>query len=90
MSSTNTTIINELSDGGTDGTRMGATTTDLIGFLGVSTLVARQTATTAPSTTASASVSATQWCYSTSAQADAIVACLRAINTALTNYGMIA
>ena len=79
--------IKQLSDGGPDGTRLGQSSTDLVGFFG-GTVVVRQTAPTAPSATVSVTVNATIWAYSTSTQADAIVTCLRAINTNLTNLGL--
>lgn len=79
--------VKQHSDGGPDGQKFGQSSTDLIGFYGASP-VARQTATTAPSATAAVSVSATQWGFSTSTQADALVATVRALNTALTNLGL--
>lgn len=87
MGSSNTTVIKELSDKGTDGTRLGQTSSDLVGFFGA-TPVIRQTLTTAPSNTVSVSVSATQWAYSTSTQCDAIVACVRAMNSTLITLGL--
>ena len=79
--------VRELSDKGPDGTRLGQSSTDLVGFYGASPVV-RQTSTTAPSATISVSVSATIWAYSTSTQCDAIVAALRAIDTTLRNLGL--
>lgn len=77
-----------LGDGGPDGTQLGKRSTYLIAFYGA-TPVVQQTATTAPSNTA-ASDRGSQWGYTTSTQADALVLCVRAINTALTNIGIIA
>ena len=39
---TTTTVIKELSDKGSDGTRMGQGATDLLGFYGVTTLVSQR------------------------------------------------
>jgi hypothetical protein len=61
----------QLSDGNPDGTSFGQDASDLISFYGA-TPVARSTVTVAATSTASVSISATQWGYATSAQADAI------------------
>lgn len=72
--------VKELSDAGPDGTRLGQSSTDEIGFYGA-TPVVRPTTPTAPVSTAitavsvspSVSVTATQWAYASSAQANAII-----------------
>ena len=44
--------LKELSDGGADGTRLGQSSTDKIGFYGLATPIAKQTATLAAALTA--------------------------------------
>jgi len=77
----------QLSAATTAGTIVGQSASDLVGFFGTAGVV-QQTAGTAPVSTAAVSVTATQWAYATSAQANAITACLIAVNTALTNLGL--
>jgi UDP-N-acetyl-D-mannosaminuronic acid transferase (WecB/TagA/CpsF family) len=62
---------------------------DLVGFYGT-TPVAVQTATAAPASTAAVSITATQWGFSTSAQADAIVALVRGLRQDLIDIGILA
>jgi hypothetical protein len=66
---------------------------DLVGFYGT-TPIAVQTATTAPSTTAAVqySLNATVfvWGYSTSTQADAVVALVRQLRQDLIDIGILA
>ena len=71
-----------------DGTIFGLTATEKIAFFG-GTPVVQQTAATAVVTTAAVSTS-TNWGFSSSGQANAIVAAANAINTALTNLGLVA
>lgn len=75
----------QLSDGGTDGTTVGQSAADKVGFHGVAP-IAQAALTTAP--VATASTSTTPFGY-TQAQADAIVAWIRAADTALRNKGLI-
>jgi len=85
--------LKQLSDGGPDGTTIGQGATDKVAFFG-------QTPNIQPSgagqadiiSTASVSVSSTQWGYTTSTQATGIVTLLRAIRAALiptTGVGLI-
>lgn len=62
----------QLSDNNPSGTVLGQSSTDPIGFYGTTPTVRSSTSIVAPSTTASVTISATQWGYSTSTQADAI------------------
>jgi len=70
--------------------QFGGTNTATLGFFGA-TPVAQPAATnqSAVATTAAVSVSATQWGFSTSTQATAIVTNLYAIREALVNLGVI-
>lgn len=69
---------------------IGDAAADLLAFYGV-TPVAQQAATNqaAPVSTAAVSVTATQWGFSTSTQASAIVNCLIEVRTALVTLGLI-
>ena len=83
--------IKQLSDGGPDGTTLGTTSTDKVAFWGGTPAAQPSGAGQADIlSTASVSVSATQWGYTTSTQATAIVTLLRAIRTALVANGIIA
>ena len=88
--STNSNLasIKELSDQGGGGARMGLTSSDLIGFLGVSTLVSRQATYTAVGTTAATST--TPYGFATTTQANAVTTALTSIKTALDAYGLTA
>jgi len=76
-----------LGDQGTSGTVFGTSTASLIGFLGVTTPVSRQTTWTAVSTTAATST--TPYGFSTTTQANAITTALAACKTALDAYGLL-
>lgn len=69
---------------------IGATATDTVGFFGAA-LTARPAATNqaAPTTTAAAQISATQWGFSTSTQANAVITCVNAMQAALVSLGLI-
>jgi hypothetical protein len=83
--------VKQLSDGGPDGVKIGQGSTDLIGFWG-GTPVARPSGSGQAdiASTAAVSVSATQWGYSTSTQATAIVTLVRALRAAMADSGMMA
>lgn len=79
-----------LDDGAPDGTVLGQTTSALIAFYNATPIV--QPAATnqaAPSSTAAVSISATQYGFSTSTQANALISCVVAMQTALVNLGLI-
>ena len=82
-------IGNQLSDKNPDGTALGQSSTDTISFYGATPVVRYATSITAPSTTASVTVNATIWAYSTSTQADAVALSLSRVVAALASYGLI-
>lgn len=69
----------------------GNATTDTVAFYGAATPQAQQAATAqaAVATTAPVSISATQWGFSTSAQAASVIALQNSIREALVNLGII-
>lgn len=77
----------QLSDGNEDGTILGQSASDLVGFYGA-TATAQPVSTAIVLSTAAVSVSATQWGYSTSTQADAIVTLIRALRSDLIALGL--
>lgn len=76
----------QLSDGGSAGTLLGQTATDLVGFYG-GTPAVQIPVTTAPAATAA--TSSTPYGYS-QAQADAILTWVRTVDAALKARGLIA
>jgi hypothetical protein len=68
------TDVKELSDGGTDGTRLGQSSTDKIGFYGLAAPIARQTLTLSKALTAGSTTPA-----DIAACVDEIEAALRAL-----------
>jgi hypothetical protein len=78
-------------DGGPDGTVIGKASTSLVAFWG-GTPQARPSGTGQAdiASTASVSISATQWGFSTSTQATAIVTLVRALRGALADTGFMA
>jgi hypothetical protein len=78
--------VKELSDKGPDGTRLGQSADDLVGFHGADP-IAQLEATTAPAATAATST--TPFGYSQT-QADAIVTWIRAVDAHLKSKGIIA
>lgn len=80
--------VRELSDKGPDGTRLGQTSTDLVSFFGATPVVRYATSIAAPASTAVVSISATQWGFSTSAQAQAVITALTNIPAMLNSYGL--
>ena len=79
----------QLSDQNPDGTTLGQSSTDKIGFYGLTTAVSRQSVSAYTTTTASVSTS-TNWGYTTSTQADAINTQVVALTAALRNMGLVA
>jgi UDP-N-acetyl-D-mannosaminuronic acid transferase (WecB/TagA/CpsF family) len=80
--------VKELSDKGPDGTRLGQTSTDLVGFYGATPVVRYATSVVAPASTASVSVSATQWGFSTSTQANALISAVARLTAAINTIGL--
>lgn len=80
--------IQQLSDGNPLGVSLGQSG-DLISFFG-GTGTAQPASTAAIASTASCSISATQWAFSTSAQATGIVTLLGAIHANLKSLNLIA
>jgi UDP-N-acetyl-D-mannosaminuronic acid transferase (WecB/TagA/CpsF family) len=65
--------VKQLSDGNPDGTVLGQSSTDLIGFYGLTTPVVRRAGAAQAAVATTASTSTTPFGYTTQAQADAIV-----------------
>jgi hypothetical protein len=88
---TNLTNIQELCDEGPDGTRLGkSATTSKVAFFAKTPIVQPTSASqAAPASTAVASITATQWGFSTSTQGNAVITCLIAIRSALVDLGLI-
>lgn len=80
--------VRELSDLRVDGTRLGQSAADLVGFFG-NTPVDQPARVTAVNTTASTSTT-NAFGYTTSTQADAIVTAINAIITNLEELGLMA
>lgn len=80
--------VRELSDLRVDGTRLGQSTADLVGFFG-NTPVDQPAQVTSVNTTASTSTT-NAFGYTTSTQADAIVTAINAIITNLEELGLMA
>jgi hypothetical protein len=72
------------------GMKLGSATSEAVAFFG-STPTTQPTAAgqAAPASTDAVSVSATQWAYGTSTQADALVDCVIAVRSALVTLGLI-
>ncbi len=66
---------------------LGLSSTDTLTFFGA-TATAQAGSTTAVTGTAAASITATQWGFSTSTQADALIALVRAIHANLISLGL--
>lgn len=71
-----------------DGWIMGQSSTSLIGFLGVSSPVSRQSTYTAVTT--QAATSTTPYGFATTTQANGVITALSSIKTALDAYGLTA
>jgi len=80
--------VDELSKKNPDGTRLGQSSTDKIGFFGLTTPIVQPSAITAVGTTASTSSSPVG--YGSTTQADAVVTAVNACITALKNLGLTA
>jgi UDP-N-acetyl-D-mannosaminuronic acid transferase (WecB/TagA/CpsF family) len=79
-----------LDDNAPDGTILGQTASALVGFFGATPSSQRAaTNQAAPSASTAASFSATQWGFSTSTQADALVTCVRQLRSELVTLGLI-
>lgn len=79
---------NHLSDGRPDGTMIGNSTSDLVGFYGETPVDQGAAVTTV--TTDAATSTTNAWGYSTSTQADAIVTAVNALIGRLQDIGIIA
>ena len=77
----------QLSDRNSEGTVLGQSSTDKLGFYGLATAIVRPSVSAYTTTTAAVSTS-TNWGYTTSTQADAINTQVVAINAALRNLGL--
>lgn len=82
--------VRELTDKRTDGTRVGQSSTDLVGFWGVSPVAqVSMSATPAIATTAAISSSTTATCFGfTSAQANGIVSLINALRALNVTTGL--
>lgn len=80
--------IRQLTDLNADGTVLGQSSSEKIGFYGATVPVARQSVSAYTTTTASVSTS-TNWAYTTSTQADAINTQVVAITAALRTLGLV-
>jgi hypothetical protein len=81
--------VKELSDGGTDGVRLGQDTSDKVGFFGETPVVRYATSIAAPTSTAAVSISATQWGFTSSAAADSLITTVFKLQTAMQAYGLV-
>jgi hypothetical protein len=79
--------VQQLSNGNDEGTVLGQSSTDKIGFYGNATPVARPSVSAYTTTTAAISTS-TNWGYSTSTQADAINTQVVSLTAAMRNLGI--
>lgn len=79
---------NHIHDGNSDGTLVGNSASDKVGFYGVTPVVQAATFTSVATTAATSTTNA--YGYTTAAQADAIVTAVNAIITALENIGIAA
>jgi hypothetical protein len=79
--------VRELSDGGPDGTRLGQTSTDTVGFFG-KTPVVRYATSIADIISTAASNLTSQFGFVTSTQADQVVAAVRKLIAMSNGYGL--
>jgi UDP-N-acetyl-D-mannosaminuronic acid transferase (WecB/TagA/CpsF family) len=77
-----------VTDGGPDGAIIGQTSLGLIGFYGKTPAVRYATSIAAPSSVASVSVSATQWGFATSTQANAIITTVAKLQELIVGTGL--
>lgn len=78
----------QLSNGDSEGQVLGQSSSDKLGFYGLSTAIVRPSVSAYTTTTAAVSTS-TNWGYTTSTQADAINTQVVAITAALRNLGLV-
>lgn len=86
MTSTSAAV-RQLSDGNSQGTVLGASATDKIGFYNA-TPVAQRAAGSGAAVSTTAATQTTPWGFSTSTQANAIVTLLNEIRATLTGLGL--
>jgi hypothetical protein len=80
--------VREITGKDPDGTRVGQTTTDLLGFYGQTPVARFATSIQIPSSAAVVSISATQWGFASSAQAQGIVSAVAQLTTWLSTLGL--
>jgi hypothetical protein len=80
--------VREITGKDPDGTRVGQTSTDLLGFYGQTPVVRFATSIQIPSSVAPVSVSATQWGFGTSTQAQAMISAVAQLTTWLSTLGL--
>jgi hypothetical protein len=79
-----------LGSGNDDGVNLGRSSTDLIGFYGLATPIAQRSGSVQASVTTTASTSSSPVGYSTTTQADRIVALVNELRAALVALNLIA
>ena len=80
--------VQQLSDGGLDGCNMGKNSSEPISFYGQTPAARTAFSAAAVATTVAISTTTTQWAYSTSTQANAIVTLLNEVRAALVTLGL--
>jgi hypothetical protein len=80
--------IKQVSDGGPDGTQIGQTSVDLVGYWGATPVARYATSVPTPSSVVSVSTTATTtYGFGTSTQADALIKAVARIHAALSTAG---
>lgn len=83
-------ILREVSNNNSDGLRIGQSSTDKLGFYGLTTPIVQPTGTSAAAaTTLAVSTTSNIWGFSTSTQANAIVTLVNDLRTKLVALGLI-
>lgn len=83
-------ILREVSNNNSDGLRIGQSSTDKLGFYGLTTPIVQPTGTpAAAATTLAVSTTSNIWGFSTSTQANAIVTLVNDLRTKLVALGLI-
>lgn len=80
----------QLSDGGPDGTNLGQSSTDKIGFYGLAAPIVKPTVTGIGTTTISQVGTTGKWAFATSTAALAFVARVRSLQDKLAALGLVA
>lgn len=79
----------QLSKGADDGTVLGQSASDKLGFYGLATPIVRGTAAAVAATTLAVSTTSSQWFFSTSTQANAIVTLVNDLRAQLVALGLV-